>query len=200
MKNKCVIYAPVETYSGYGANARDKVKALNGTCYVCTRNLRIDNFEAGHIISEANGGIIHIDNLKPLCKPCNTSCATDNLDEFKRKFEISNKIEDKNIYKITSNSDKVSFIKNNSTYRVSVKFGDEDRKFNDLCIMISEVESKWNEWYNLYLSANGRKILLDISGMSIGYRAFNKYYDDGLPTQLQSIGFSHLMPSTKIKF
>jgi len=28
MKNKCVIYAPIETYSGYGANARDKVKAI----------------------------------------------------------------------------------------------------------------------------------------------------------------------------
>jgi hypothetical protein len=28
MKNKCVIYAPIETYSGYGSNARDKVKAI----------------------------------------------------------------------------------------------------------------------------------------------------------------------------
>lgn len=27
-KNSCVIYAPVSTFSGYGANARDKVKAL----------------------------------------------------------------------------------------------------------------------------------------------------------------------------
>ena len=27
-KNTCVIYAPISTYSGYGANARDKVKAL----------------------------------------------------------------------------------------------------------------------------------------------------------------------------
>lgn len=28
MKNKCVIYAPVETYSGYGARSRDIIKAL----------------------------------------------------------------------------------------------------------------------------------------------------------------------------
>ena len=27
-KTTCVIYAPVDTYSGYGANARDKVKAI----------------------------------------------------------------------------------------------------------------------------------------------------------------------------
>jgi hypothetical protein len=27
-KNTCVIYAPIETFSGYGANARDKVKAI----------------------------------------------------------------------------------------------------------------------------------------------------------------------------
>jgi len=28
MKNRCVIYAPIDTFSGYGANSRDKVKAL----------------------------------------------------------------------------------------------------------------------------------------------------------------------------
>jgi hypothetical protein len=57
---------------------------LNGVCYSCEREIKIDSFEAGHIISEKNGGEIHIDNLKPICKPCNTSCATMNLDEFKK--------------------------------------------------------------------------------------------------------------------
>lgn len=28
IKNTCVIYAPVDTYSGYGANARDRIEAI----------------------------------------------------------------------------------------------------------------------------------------------------------------------------
>jgi len=59
---------------------------LSGTCYVCERELQIDNFQAGHIVSEANGGKITIDNLKVICKPCNTSCGTMNLVDFKAKF------------------------------------------------------------------------------------------------------------------
>ncbi len=59
---------------------------LNGKCYVCDRNLEIDNFEAGHIISEKNGGDIVIDNLKVVCKPCNTSCGTRNLEDFKKSL------------------------------------------------------------------------------------------------------------------
>ena len=60
---------------------------LYGYCYVCEREIKIDSFEAGHIIAEKNGGEIHIDNLRPTCKPCNTSCSTMNMDEFKQKFK-----------------------------------------------------------------------------------------------------------------
>jgi 5-methylcytosine-specific restriction endonuclease McrA len=57
---------------------------LSGKCYTCNRDLKVDSFETGHIISEKNGGKIEIENLKVVCKPCNTSCGTMNLDDFKR--------------------------------------------------------------------------------------------------------------------
>jgi hypothetical protein len=59
---------------------------LIGSCYACNREIRFDAFEAGHIISEANGGEVHLDNLKPICKPCNGSCYTKNLDDFRKSM------------------------------------------------------------------------------------------------------------------
>jgi len=56
---------------------------LKGKCYCCERELHIDNFEAGHIVAVANGGATVIGNLKVVCKQCNTSCSTKNLEEFR---------------------------------------------------------------------------------------------------------------------
>jgi Leucine-rich repeat (LRR) protein len=56
---------------------------LYGSCYCCQRKIKVDNFHAGHIISEKNGGKVEIDNLKIVCSPCNSSCGTDNLEDFK---------------------------------------------------------------------------------------------------------------------
>lgn len=57
---------------------------LTGTCYACRKNIEFDDFDAGHIISEAHGGLVHVDNLRPICRACNTSCGTRNLEEFKQ--------------------------------------------------------------------------------------------------------------------
>ena len=47
------------------------------------------NFHCGHIIAEAKGGKVHVDNLLPICSKCNRSMGTQNLKEFKKKyFEI----------------------------------------------------------------------------------------------------------------
>jgi 5-methylcytosine-specific restriction endonuclease McrA len=45
------------------------------------------DFECGHIIAEANGGQITIDNLLPICGPCNRSMKTDNFFVFQKKLE-----------------------------------------------------------------------------------------------------------------
>lgn len=56
--------------------------SFTGKCYVCTKNVDYDNFEAGHIISLAHGGSDYIDNLRVVCKSCNISIGTDNMDDF----------------------------------------------------------------------------------------------------------------------
>ena len=57
---------------------------LKGNCYVCDIELDIRNFDCSHILAEKHGGQIIPDNLKVCCKPCNTSCGTMNLIEFKK--------------------------------------------------------------------------------------------------------------------
>ena len=44
------------------------------------------NFHCGHIIAEAKGGKVHVDNLLPICSKCNRSMGTQNLNEFKKKY------------------------------------------------------------------------------------------------------------------
>ncbi len=46
------------------------------------------NFHCGHIISEANGGEINVDNLRPICQSCNSSMGTVNMDVFMNKYGL----------------------------------------------------------------------------------------------------------------
>lgn len=57
---------------------------IEGKCYVCSRIIYNDDHECGHIIAEVNGGETTLENLIPICKNCNRSCHTKNLDEFKK--------------------------------------------------------------------------------------------------------------------
>lgn len=49
------------------------------------------SFHCGHIISEANGGEIKLDNLRPICQSCNSSMGTVNMDEFINKYGLTAK-------------------------------------------------------------------------------------------------------------
>ena len=66
-------------------------KEIESKCFCCWKN-RItpftycNTFHAGHIISEANGGIITIGNLLPICSDCNSSMGTINWDEYIDKY------------------------------------------------------------------------------------------------------------------
>jgi hypothetical protein len=57
--------------------------SVDGKCYCCNKNLSIFDFECGHIVSHANGGKATLKNLEPICKPCNCSMGTVDLEEFK---------------------------------------------------------------------------------------------------------------------
>jgi hypothetical protein len=53
---------------------------LEAICPNCQNNsISAFNFEAGHIISEKNGGKTELDNLIPLCSQCNKSIGSKNL-------------------------------------------------------------------------------------------------------------------------
>ena len=66
-----------------------------GNCNVCNCEIKITNFEAGHIIASAKGGNDNIDNLVPVCSLCNKSMGVENLLEFKAKY-FSSRVEDEN--------------------------------------------------------------------------------------------------------
>lgn len=40
-------------------------------------------FNCGHIVAEANGGDLTVENLIPICQSCNSSMGTQNLNEYK---------------------------------------------------------------------------------------------------------------------
>ncbi len=56
-------------------------------------NISVKNFDCGHIISEKNGGIVSLDNLKPICRLCNSSMSTNNMDDFIKKYGFDKNIE-----------------------------------------------------------------------------------------------------------
>ena len=71
-------------FINYFKNSRE------GKCQMCFREtISLGNFQAGHIISEANGGKVTLDNLKPVCQLCNTSSGKMNMDQFIEKYNMT---------------------------------------------------------------------------------------------------------------
>ncbi len=44
------------------------------------------SFHCGHIVSEAKGGKLQLDNLKPICQGCNSSMGTKDMNEFMTQY------------------------------------------------------------------------------------------------------------------
>jgi hypothetical protein len=64
-------------------------KNLEGVCQCCKREtISKNNFDCGHVISEKNGGIVHLDNLRPICRSCNSSMGAKNMDDFMKQYGI----------------------------------------------------------------------------------------------------------------
>jgi len=63
--------------------------SLTGLCQCCkVEQISKAIFDAGHIISEKNGGKVVLENLKPICKLCNSSMGKTNMDDFMKKYGI----------------------------------------------------------------------------------------------------------------
>ncbi len=69
-----------ETYIG------QKIQARCFCCHDAKRPIRpfsySNTFQAGHIISHANGGADSIENLLPICRDCNMNMGAENWDDY----------------------------------------------------------------------------------------------------------------------
>lgn len=54
-----------------------------GSCACCSRAINQQDYECGHIVSHAAGGLATPSNLRPLCRACNRSMGKTNLEEFR---------------------------------------------------------------------------------------------------------------------
>ena len=62
----------------------DKAEA---PCVSCrTKTISIRNFHCGHVLAEANGGDSTIQNLRPICAPCNLSMGKRSMNEFTKEY------------------------------------------------------------------------------------------------------------------
>ena len=60
-------------------------------CICCNdKKIAVENFHAGHIISEHNNGKTNTDNLLPICSQCNLSMGKTNMNEFIEKTYPNN--------------------------------------------------------------------------------------------------------------
>jgi len=56
-------------------------------CLCCnSKDISQMSFHCGHIIAEAKGGKTNLSNLRPICKDCNLSMKTTDMNEFKKQF------------------------------------------------------------------------------------------------------------------
>ena len=57
-------------------------------CYICEKEITATEFQAGHIESEYSGGGINIENLRPVCKKCNSCVGVFNMLELKKTLKV----------------------------------------------------------------------------------------------------------------
>ncbi len=62
----------------------------SGKCYCCKiRPIHYSDFQVGHNKSVAKGGSNNINNLRPICGPCNRGMGTGSIEGYRKKhFEI----------------------------------------------------------------------------------------------------------------
>ena len=62
----------------------DKAKA---PCMSCRQaDIGIRSFHCGHVVAEAKGGDMTINNLRPICSDCNLAMGTMSMNEFTSQF------------------------------------------------------------------------------------------------------------------
>jgi len=63
---------------------------IDGICVCCKiESISYGNFDCGHVVAEKNGGLLELSNLRPICRKCNTSMGTKNMDEFIKEYGLN---------------------------------------------------------------------------------------------------------------
>jgi 5-methylcytosine-specific restriction endonuclease McrA len=58
-------------------------------CFCCKKNMiKIDDFHAGHVIAEAQGGGDDIGNLRPICSSCNSSMGKRDMTDYVKQYGL----------------------------------------------------------------------------------------------------------------
>lgn len=103
---------------------RDVGNSKSGKCYVCRRTITDDNFECGHVISVSNKGNNHVGNLRAVCLPCNRAMGTQNLEDFKKDFDLE--IWNKELYSLEiTKEDVIQFLETHKPDDANAKFFDK---------------------------------------------------------------------------
>ncbi len=63
---------------------------IGSSLCLCCKKEKITqmNFTCGHVLSEAEGGEITVENLRPICNPCNLSMGTKHMDDFMKEHKL----------------------------------------------------------------------------------------------------------------
>ncbi len=67
-------------------NHCNSTETLTSECYVCRYKITYHDFECGHILAVANGGRNTLENLRCICRACNSNMGTRSLEDFKNEF------------------------------------------------------------------------------------------------------------------
>ena len=93
MKKKEKIPATVRNIVWATHIGKDKT---SGDCYCCgVETISKANFAVGHVLAEANGGSLLVDNLRPICTLCNSSMGKRNMLDFMTTHGINSNFEKK---------------------------------------------------------------------------------------------------------
>lgn len=61
--------------------------SIESKCPICEQNvITAFSFEAGHVVSEANGGSLDLPNLRAICGSCNSSMGKKDLRDYTKEF------------------------------------------------------------------------------------------------------------------
>lgn len=143
-------------------------------CYTgCGETISRANFECGHVLAEAHGGPVNVENLRPICSLCNKSMGTMCMLDFILVYKLKSP-QDKTL-DVECDPEDVSLLKDLEKLDISsLRFLYEKftgrtakRKKNRVLMDLLEAINSRNisahcKWYDFATKGEMRKILMEL--------------------------------------